>query len=75
MSDPAIPSAGDVIEPTRFYEIINLARLFNVPCHAVEGALDPQPRGAEILNAIRFGKLDWNRVTHDSLEMFHTFNP
>ena len=71
----SIPAAEDLIQPTRFYKVIDLARLLNVPCHTIEACLDPDPRGAEILRAVQLGKLDWGRITNSSLAQFQTFNP
>jgi hypothetical protein len=72
----ALPTPAEIFnEPSRYHKTIDLAKLFNLPCHAIEQVLDPDPRGVEILRQINLGRLDPSGITEDTLAAFQATNP
>ncbi len=72
----AIPTPAEIFnEPSRYFSVLDLAKLFNCPIHTIEAFLSPDPRGVEILRQINLGRLDTGGITEESLAVFRTTNP
>jgi hypothetical protein len=71
----ALPTPAQIFnQPNRYYSVLDLAKLFDVPCHTIEAILDPDPRGVEILRQIELGRLNPSGITTATLAVFQATN-